>query len=240
MKLRIVPYSLASESARLIADKLTAALNYKVWIGKVKPGRINLAWGGPNNGITGPQNTQAISRAVNKLRAFEAFRQAGVNIPEYSTRKADAVWPTVVARSILSGSEGEGITIHNQGTPLPDVPLYVQYVKKKKEFRVHVFNGEVIDVQEKRKRNGVDAHQVRNTENGYVFCHENIVEPTDLREQGVKAVQALGLLFGAVDIIWNKKQDKCYVLEVNTSPGLTPSTADKYTTAIVNYVRNHV
>jgi glutathione synthase/RimK-type ligase-like ATP-grasp enzyme len=47
------------------------------------------------------------------------------------------------------------------------------------------------------------------------------------------AVSALGLDFGAVDIIWNEREDKCYVLEVNTAPGLQGSTLENYANAIM-------
>jgi D-alanine-D-alanine ligase-like ATP-grasp enzyme len=38
--------------------------------------------------------------------------------------------------------------------------------------------------------------------------------------------------FGAVDVIYNRAQDKAYVLEVNTAPGLEGSTLDNYVEAI--------
>lgn len=47
------------------------------------------------------------------------------------------------------------------------------------------------------------------------------------------ACNALGLESGAVDIIWNEKENKCYVLEVNTAPGICGITTKKYTDAIL-------
>ena len=44
----------------------------------------------------------------------------------------------------------------------------------------------------------------------------------------VNAVKALGLDFGAVDIIYNEKENQYYVLEVNTAPGLEGTTLIKY------------
>jgi D-alanine-D-alanine ligase-like ATP-grasp enzyme len=63
-----------------------------------------------------------------------------------------------------------------------------------------------------------------------------VVEPAGLRELGVAAVAAVGLDFGAVDIIWNQTQDRCYVLEINTAPGLCNTTCQKYAEAFTaNY-----
>ncbi len=113
-------------------------------------------------------------------------------------------------------------------------------MKKKKEFRVHVVNGSVIDVQQKKKRNGVETTSlIRNLANGWIFAHEGVVEPAGLREMGVAAVAAVGLAFGAVDIIWNEKQNQCYVLEINTAPGLCQTTCDKYADAFARNYANH-
>jgi glutathione synthase/RimK-type ligase-like ATP-grasp enzyme len=121
---------------------------------------------------------------------------------------------------------------------LVDAPLYTKYIRKQKEFRVHVFNSKILDIQEKRRSSAVDDHHpyIRNHANGYVFCRGDIEEPHDLRGVAVSAVNALGLDFGAVDVIWNEAQDKCYVLEVNTACGLEGSTVNKYVQAIKEVV----
>jgi hypothetical protein len=120
------------------------------------------------------------------------------------------------------------------GQELPDAPLYTQYVKKKKEFRVHVYNGKAIFVQEKRKRKNepVGNQLIRSHRHGWVFCIKDIVEPDGLRVLGVNAVRACGLDFGAVDIIYNEHYNKMYVLEINSAPGIEGSTLEAYTNAI--------
>ena len=47
---------------------------------------------------------------------------------------------------------------------------------------------------------------------------------------------AVGLKIGAVDIIWNELENKCYVLEINTAPGLEGTTLVKYTEAILKEI----
>ena len=117
---------------------------------------------------------------------------------------------------------------------VPEADLYTQYVKKKKEFRVHVYADQVIFVQEKRKKNGADANPlIRSHNNGWVFCTKNIDEPDGLRVLGLAAVRAVGLDFGAVDIIWNEKYNKLYALEVNSAPGLCTATTEAYANAII-------
>jgi len=52
-------------------------------------------------------------------------------------------------------------------------------------------------------------------------------------EQASLAIAALGLDFGAVDIIWNNHYQLATVLEVNTAPGLEGQTITDY----ANYFR---
>ena len=78
---------------------------------------------------------------------------------------------------------------------------------------------------------------VRNLANGWVFCRDNVVEPDGLRDAAVSACAALGLDFGAVDIIWNERENKCYVLEVNTAPGLQGTTLENYANAIAAWIK---
>lgn len=164
-----------------------------------------------------------------------------VNIPEWTTDPEIVKdWVNsgslVLARTKLNGHSGAGIILVD---PPYDVityaPLYVKYKKKRHEYRVHVFNGEVIDVTQKRKRKGAEHldTKIRNHQNGWVYCRENIEEPYDLRTQAINAMSAVGLQFGAVDIIWNEKEDKSYVLEINCAPGLEGTSLTKYVDAFV-------
>src|SRR5690606_11027529 len=86
----------------------------------------------------------------------------------------------VVCRQRLSTHSGEGIVIAARPEELVDASLYVSYIKKKKEFRVHVAFGKVIDIQEKRRRRDYDGEPnfaVRNHHTGWVYCREDIEEP---------------------------------------------------------------
>jgi len=149
----------------------------------------------------------------------------------------------VVCRTILNGHSGAGIVIATNEEELVDAPLYVEYIPKKEEYRVHIFKGEVLHCQRKARKLEHPADkvnwQIRNHANGFIF---EIKEPEDVPEmcieQALLAVQAVGLDFGAVDVIWNEKQQKAYVLEINTAPGLEGSTLDKYVEAFIKETEN--
>ena len=246
MKLRIVPYKMNSKSARLLASKLTEKLGYKVWRGRAKEGWLNLNWGTSKktfvefNGWINPPISVSIAR--DKRNTFGALSAAGVSHVPYTTTKEEAAkWleaGKVVFARTAGGQAGSGITVVQPGEALPEAPLYTQYVKKKKEFRIHVFNGQAIFIQEKRKANGVEADPlIRSHKRGWKFCIQDIVEPDGLRELGVAAVSACGLNFGAVDIIWNEHYNKLYVLEINSAPGIEESSLGAYVDAVCSFVR---
>lgn len=202
----------------------------------------------------------AVDLAANKWHAFEHMADEGVPVVQYTTEFVVAArWAAdgddVVLRTSLRGSGGDGIHIYKGNTGLSpdahldglcnmardlahehnrDVKLVTRYFKAKDEYRVHVFDGKVIDVQQKRKRNGVENanYSVRNHSNGFVFCREGVELPEVAALAAVDAVEALGLDFGAVDLRYNTTSHAVGVLEVNTAPGLEGTTLEKYSAAV--------
>lgn len=198
-------------------------------------------WLAPNVRIV--NHPTAVATAANKLLTFQRFKEAEFEqIPEWTTETNVArEWITegktaVVCRTVLNGHSGRGIVLVDNVDQLVAAPLYVKYVKKLKEFRVHVAFNNILDVQEKRRRNevGVNADsRIRNHQTGWVYCREEISEPENLRETAISAVAALGLDFGAVDLIYNQKRNQVLVLEVNTACGLEGTTLQNYVSLIV-------
>lgn len=210
----------------------------------LKPTRILINWGCSESLDYEPHckiinHPTAVALASNKLRTFNYWSSAGVSCPEWTTDYYTGLeWVedgnTVFCRTKLQAHSGDGIIIADNKDAYVSAPLYTKYIKKKKEFRVHVFNNEVIDIQEKRLSSNAPEGNwlIRNHSNGFVFCRDNIIEPADLRNVGLLAVSSLGLNFGAVDIIYNQHYNKCYALEVNTAPGLEGTTLQSYTNKI--------
>jgi glutathione synthase/RimK-type ligase-like ATP-grasp enzyme len=226
----IYPYKRFSESARLLAHMLDARIRMHPVL---KKNRKIINWGNNNDiGLPMLNNPHAVHIASNKLSTFQTLDKQVSSVPWTTDKECAHEWQKlgrrVVVRSLLRASEGRGITIIGPEDVLPPARLYTQYIPKKKEFRVHVVGNEAIDIQEKRKRSSAESALVRSHNNDYVFCRENIDEPKDLRQLCITAIRELGLDFGAVDAIWNEKQNKCFVLEINTAPGLTETTAESY------------
>src|SRR5579859_3112423 len=195
----LLPYKIGSNSARELALSMEKLLNYRVRrlftdrpnpTFVAKPWHKIINWGNSHTIQVADGGSQqvvnkfeAVRNASNKLSTFNLLKgKDGIRIPEFtSDRNVAEQWInskfTVVCRTKLSGHSGDGIVLASTLADLVPAPLYVQYVKKQKEFRVHVAFGEVIDVQEKRKRNDYEGDtnfQVRNHHTGWVYCRENI------------------------------------------------------------------
>lgn len=258
MRNYLLPYKAGSHSVSALKEALgikTLRLNGS----RVTPNHVNtiINWGSSsthpamgNNRVCNMPDRVAV--ASNKRLFFETVTQhPEVNLPEFSVRAQDAEgWPIIVVREKLTGHSGEGIVIlegeeefnnydHNKAR------LYVKYIKKEHEYRVHVFSGKVIDIRRKALRNDVDRAdvdwKVRNHKGGFIYAKELGHTPhPDVYEQAIKTISCLGLDFGAVDIIYNSHERKPYVLEVNTAPGLEGSSVDIYVEAIKEWVNENV
>lgn len=233
MKFLIYRGDRPSESAFALRDSLRAAdvaANVNS-LGQTRSYRRSIInWGTTNPDLRGRGKVlnlpSAVADSVNKLVAFTKLKEEGVNVPVFATHidqltRTDSI---VLARTVLRGSGGDGIVVLREDDEPVDAPLYVQYVPKKAEYRVHVAAGKVIFVQQKRKRSGVEQDKnqklIRNYDNGWVFCPVTFDDIDEAHAvESINAVAALGLDFGAVDIITGK-DEKVYVLEVNTAPGL--------------------
>jgi glutathione synthase/RimK-type ligase-like ATP-grasp enzyme len=190
-------------------------------------------------------NPHAIALASNKLNTFTELECKGFeDIPQYTISKDIAkhlidMGDTIYCRSTVTGHSGRGIVIANTTNELINAPLYTVKTKHKHEYRVHVFRGQVLDIQMKRKRNGaVGGTGIRNHANGWVYARAEIAPPEELLLSSINAVRLLGLDFGAVDIGHRVIDNKFFVFEVNTAPGLEGTTLDKYSKAIYNYYRS--
>lgn len=195
-----------------------------------RPSDIIINWGLPktihNSIYLNP--IAAVKHAINKKATFNILQDANVSTPKVVTNKSDlAENTTYFARTTLTGHSGEGIIVFNSSTDsIPDAPLYTEAISKKAEYRVIVVNGQAVDIKQKKKKldfEGERSPYVWNVANGYIMARNNITYPDSLPQLGIDAVNALGLKYGAVDIIMNSSQN-LYVLEVNTSFGLEGTT----------------
>ena len=235
-----------SKSARLLANALGGRRIRDR--GQIVPGRTVINWGTTaplgylaQSVINRPTCVGLISNKRYFLQTIATqdycpFFTTHVNVAEDWISDRDVV----VCRTLLNASGGRGIVIAADLGQLVEAPLYVKYIKKTDEFRVHIFDGQVIDVQRKARLHSVENPnwQVRNLAGGFTYAREGIEDHPFIgvvREAALGAYGLTGLDFGAFDVIVsNTRVPRPYVLEVNTAPGLMGTTLERYVSHIQN------
>lgn len=251
-RLFVYPYKMTSKSAKALANALGCKRIYPDRDYSPATGDVIVNWG---NGSE-PEwilhykkqiinHWKNVCYAINKGVSFDLFKQAGVKIPEFTGRLSKArSWlddgEFVVGRQSLEGMDGYGIVFMRKPADLRECELYTLYTKKVSEYRVYVMGNSVLDCLEKRRDSdrlaaGTVDEFIRTEKNGWVFCRARVDMPYEVGRQAVKAVKALGLVFGGVDVIWNPHQSHAQVLEVNTAPGIFGDTVHRYADAIKEY-----
>ncbi len=251
MKLKVLPYKSGSKSAKELVRSLSPNAIMKKQTTPLKGKKILLNWGNSHplfsvSGASVLNKPEAVTTASDKLKALRCMIDAGVKVPEFTSDISVArSWiedeRIVLCRKLLRSNSGKGIVIAKTVDELVTAPLYIKYIRKEKEYRLHVFRGKVIDLVEKKRRSGFTESSVynkyiRSCDNGWVFCRDNVTVSDAVKAEAIKAVTALGLDFGAVDIVINKRDNTPVVLEVNTAPGLVGTTVTKYKEAIKEWI----
>lgn len=203
-------------TGRLLKEMLTAK---GLLTGEVK-GAVNYGYGGPTT-------LPCLNRKAgtfNKLQELEMLQAKGVATVPFSRSPMDLAAP--VLGRMLHHTRGMDIRLYKVRTVMPEHEYFTQLVPKQREFRVWAFRRKMIGVYEKiltypnkLGRRG-RLKEVWNWGNGYAysFVHPEQV-PANLKSISTAAVDALGLDFGAVDVILGA-DGKYYVLENNCAPGV--------------------
>jgi len=232
MKLRLLSTegTRKSSSLKLLAQALSEKVGYKVWRStREKANREHLRYG----------------QSVDKLTQYQWFKEQGLSALVFTNSTAEAQeWLNsckvpVFGRKYLNSSCGKGIVVFEPGDgigPAGICPVYTQYKKKKREFRVHIFKEKVVAVTEKRRRVGFEGQRdtkIRNLENGYVFCQTVTREPVGLRELALAASRVSVSDFKGVDIGYNERNNDLFIIEVNSAPGVAGTNISRYVEAIL-------
>lgn len=195
-------------------------------------------------------NQMGVKTAQNKRSFFQTYSQNHeLNLPQFWTDSQRALnflrntnrngEPVIVERHKLTGHSGAGIRLVKEDLELRDAPLYVQYIPKATEYRVHFFKHPDMEtqyfIQQKRLRaEDVNAgpvenrYKIRNLANGWVFCHQQVENNDHVNLQAAEFANITNLDFGAIDIIYNRRANRATILEVNTAPGLEGETGKWY------------
>jgi D-alanine-D-alanine ligase len=161
---------------------------------------------------------RAVALAAHKPRALRAMIAAGVPTPRLFSLD-NAEFPCVGRPDKHRAGQGFYLC-HNRHQAVAaarrGASHFLAFIEAGREFRVHVAFGQSIKLAEKIGGDPI----IKNFSYGSRFMYPaDFHHKQSLRRVAKAAVAALGLDFGAVDIIF--KDGSFYVLEVNTAPSLT-------------------
>ena len=189
-----------------------------------------------------PGNFSYHPQRVSGMDQLAVFRDNGISCPEFTDHFEDArKWVKDGHQVFGRNSNHErGTDIVDQRWPAwPRKDFWTKVVPNKREYRIHIFDDQHIqqslkcfDPKAPRQRN--DDLPIRNTQTGWKYDH-NFEPPSVGVELARRAVGTLAYLWGAVDLL-EDESGTCYVLEVNTAPGMDETTAQAYGCAIKEYV----
>lgn len=240
---------LCNRKSAVTAIDLAAKLD--VSVGKTVPEGKELVinWGSssPVDAAHILNSPDAVRTSCNKMLAASQLFHAEIRTPELiylPARVSDFAlvrhdYP-MIART-ETHMDGSGFWLLNSIADLESAvsegaDFIVKMVPVQKEYRVHVFSGAIIRCQY-RKKLREDADEIcRTTGNGWELYGVLIDHtPEDVKVQGLKAVNALGLQIGAADVGVDE-DGKAWVFEVNSAPALGGKTLARWAKRLNEYI----
>lgn len=107
---------------------------------------------------------------------------------------------------------------------------FMEYIESDREYRVHIFQGKSIRISQK------EFFIDENGKKDYTTGKPGEIKVRRVREAAKQAVEALGLDFGAVDILARGDDNaEVFVLEVNAAPGLGGSMPKLYSEVFLKW-----
>lgn len=201
------------------ALKIAEASNGEIVAVRSSEGDVN--WGRASANTTLNPN---ISNSTNKRVMRELFREHGVPMPQLLPAHNHSGYGNPVVGRPDQHSKGRGLWICNNQADIERAKNgtrrkaaathFMEYVESDREYRVHIFKGKSIRISEKRFTD--------ETKKEYITAKPGEINLKIVRDAAKLAVSAIGLDFGAVDILARGEDhnDQVFVLEVNAAPGL--------------------
>lgn len=195
---------------------------------------------------------EAIKNTANKVKMKDIFADEEIDSPLYFEN--DEAGRDAIARGMLGDkiffkipfhSRGRGMVVYDtkeEALSQTNRGYFEMAQVSNREFRVHVMDGEAFYVDEKRPRdksiNMTDRPEIKNMASGFKFRRPIKEYPPEVVSESIKAVEALGLDFGAADVGLN--DDGVWIYEVNTAPSLRTKTRKLYQKALVKSIYRRI
>lgn len=169
---------------------------------------------------------EPVATCVDKIKTFKILHEAKIPTVKYATSILDIppTWEWIVARKTSKGRKAEDIEYltHEELPKFADWELFSEYFEHRYEYRIMVFNGQVV---------GRYYKALNNDDWDFNIQPRQGFEAMD--KACLKAAKVLGIDFVGFDVVANNKKD-FRILEANSGPMLTDEAED----AIIEYYLN--
>jgi len=168
--------------------------------------------------------TESIEMCRDKIKTLELFSDTKYYIPHTLDKEEARKWlakGTVVARNLVKGADGDGLTYCQTNDQLDKAPakFYTKYTDHTHEFRVYVWRGIILSVYDKAHNDGFFKFTL----------FRGVEDQPQLVDLCTKVFEKTFIDFCGVDVL-RDKHGKLYLLEINTAPVLFPYTVKKLAT----------
>lgn len=211
---------------------------------------LNWGYSGTGDSDDWINKPKMVKRAANKANAKMIMWVRGVPTPmpmtpEYAAFEMEARERLMIGREDRTG-QGRRLLIASTASDVREktsATHWCDWIKADEEYRVHVVADKVIKISEKVNPDfepGGHDFAIRSHNRGWTFQVPTLPKGQrgPMRMAAKDAVRALGLDFGAVDVLRQSSTGEVWVLEVNTAPALTDATSntlDKYVRAFTRH-----
>jgi len=173
---------------------------------------------------------EQIKLCSDKHKSLRLLADSGIPVPRFTE-----YFPCVARTKNHRGGSGFWLCLNQDDFDIAvqnGADYSIEYIPVKNEYRVHVFFSDVLDIKQKfinpEEMDKLDLI-IRSFNRGWIFKNPKNKLPAEILTKCTLAVDKLGLVFGAVDVI-ESQNGEFYILEVNSSAGLNPncSTLNKF------------
>ena len=207
---------------------------------------VLLRWGSsetfPTSRVQLELNTaQAVSNASNKLRMMQLLKENNISMPEFTTTSDNIESMKDETGNYYIRSKQGVVRYGNDFNPTTDSYASKPIVNKRREYRVHVFNGKIVAIFEKIPHGSGEENFNQPALFKSFNCRFSLSDPTISRcnevgqQLAIDAIKAVGLLFGGVDII-RDKDGNFFCCETNSAPGLSENSIQRWIPHIKDYI----
>ena len=170
-----------------------------------------------------------------KVKCFEIFDSLNIPHPALIIDPANYDAPFLGRKN--KSSQGNGITKFkpkSENWNKYGCDFFVEYIEVVKEFRVHIFRGQIICEFNKDFSHCKQFIHSKQFGSKLVFGKLDSPYRYDIIDASIKALHGCGLDYGAVDIIADEN-GKWYILEVNSAPSMAHTIGFLYAERFSQY-----